>query len=780
MSGIINKTIKRFFVYIVIASIILLSAPNPAFAGQDSRASGASEIQVIVNGVPLSSNDSTGQPLVIDGRTYVPLRSLAAQLELPLLWVPEDGTVYIGDLSHSSNPLLQSFDTPRQTPPFDRIKPEHYLPALQYALALEKAEVDTIVNNAAEPNFANTIEAIEGSGELVSRISDVLFALNSSETNPALQKIATDASVLLADHYNDIYFNQPLFARIEQVYKQADRSQLSPEQCMLLENTYKGFVRNGVNLNQAQQGRLREIDSSLAKLSSTFSQNLLADGNESYLLITQEQELSGLPDYLIQAAAQDASEKGIKGWYFGMDAPTYYDFMTFADNRDKRREMQQMYKSMGMSSQRDNRGLIKEMAKLRLEKANIMGYGNYADYVLEERMARNSSTVTNFLNDLMAVSLPSARAEIAELQQYANDQGLSGELQPYDLAYYDYKLMREKYAFDEQALRPYFSLPQVQTTVFDLARRLYGLNFVPNKDIPVYQKDVQVYEVFDDKQQFLGIFYLDYFCREGKGDGSWATTFRTQEKQNGENIRPLVNLVFNYPSPTDNTPALLSFYDLTVFLHEFGHGLHFLLSDVNYGSLSSNGNICWDFVEVPSTLMENWAYEKDFLKLCARHYQSGGTLPDDMINKIQQSRTLRNASGFVGQLQYSLLDMAWHSISQPIAASSDDFELQVLRDIRLLPPLPGTAISPAFSHIFDGGYAAGYYGYKWADALEADIFTVFKQNGIMNRQTGEEFRQKVLSRGAAVNPLELFKSFVGREPSNEALLKREGLTGKTL
>ncbi|MEN6325878.1 MAG: M3 family metallopeptidase, partial [Syntrophomonas sp.] len=763
---------------LISACMLLLAAPTPALAGQDSQAPESSKIQVIVNGVSLSDNNSAGQPLVIDGQTYAPLRSLATQLDLPLLWEPESKTVYIGDLSRSSNPLLQSFNTPRQTPPFDRIKPEHFMPALQYALALEKAKVNAIVNNAAEPDFANTIEALERSGELVSRISDVLFALNGAETNPALQKIATDASVLLSEHYNDIYFNQPLFARIEQVYQQTGRSQLSPEQCMLLENTYKGFVRNGVNLNPAQQARLRQIDSSLANLSSAFSQNLLADGNDFYLLIKQEQELSGLPDYLVQAAAQAAIEKGVQGWYFGMDDPTYSDFITFADNRDQRREMQLMYKSMGMNPQRDNRELIKEIAELRLEKANLMGYGNFADYVLEERMAKNSTTVTNFVDNLLAASLPRARAEIAELQQYAHDQGLAGELQPYDLAYYDYKLMQEKYAFDEQALRPYFPLPQVQTAVFELAHRLYGLSFVSNKDIPVYQKDVQAYEVFDEQQQFLGVIYLDFFCREGKSDGGWATTFRTQEKQNGD-IRPLVNLVFNFPSPTDNAPALLTFYDVTCFLHEFGHGMHFLLSDVNYSSLSSNGNICWDFVEVPSTLMENWAYEKDFLRLCTRHYQSGEALPDDMINKLRESRTLRNASGFLGQLQLSRLDMAWHSISQPITAGTDDFELQVLRDIRLLPPLPGTAISPSFSHIFDGGYAAGYYGYKWAAALEADIFTVFKQNGIMNRQTGEEFRQKVLSRGASLNPLELFKSFVGREPSNEALLKREGLTGKT-
>ncbi len=721
MTRILNKAVNRRLAFIIIAFFTLCMIPNTAMASQDSTPSSSSETPV------------------------------------------------------SSNPLLQSYNTPGQTPPFDQIKVEHFMPALQYALSLEKDELDAIINNDAEPTFANTIEALERSGELVNRITSVLFALNAAETNPALQKVAADASVLLASHSNDIYFNQPLFTKIDYVYKQADRSLLTEEQQNLLENTYKSFLRSGVNLDPPKQARIRQIDSSLATLSSNFSKNLLADGNDLYLLIKQQEELSGLPDYLVEAALQAAQDRGLKGWCFTLDYPTYSDFMTFAGNRDKRREMQKMYRSMGMSPERDNREIIEKIAGLRLERANIMGYDNFANYVLEERMAKNSVTVTNFLNDLLAASLPAARTELTELQQYANDQGFSGELQPYDLAYYDYKLIQDRYAFDEQALRPYFPLEQVKTAVFDLAHQLYGLSFVPNKDIPVYQKDVQAYEVFDDKQQYLGVIYLDYFCRAGKSDGCWATSFRTQEKRDGENIRPQVNLVFNFPSATDDAPALLTFYDVTCFLHEFGHGLHSLLSDVNYRSCNAE-SVRWDFIEVPSTLMENWAYEKEFLKLCARHYRSGEALPEDMINKIQKSRTLRNASGFLGQLQYSVLDMAWHSISQPLNTSADDFENQVLKDIRLLPPIPGTATSPSFSHIFDGGYAAGYYGYKWAAALEADIYTVFKQKGIMNRQTGEEFRQKVLSRGGAIPPLELFKSFVGREPSNDALLKREGLT----
>lgn len=678
------------------------------------------------------------------------------------------------EASLSSNPLLQSFNTPGQSPPFDQIKPEHYLPALQYAISLENAEIEAIVNNNAQPTFANTIEALDRSGELVARISGILFSLNAAETNPDLQKVAADASLLLAAHSNDISFNQPLFARIEQVYKTADRAQLTQEQRTLLEDTYKGFLRSGVNLKQNQQTRLRQIDSSLATLSNNFSQNLLADGNELYLLIAREQELSGLPDYLVEAAVKAAGDRGLEGWCFNMDDPTYFAFMTYADNRNKRQEMRQKYLSKGTNPGRDNREVIKDIARLRMEMANIMGYDNYANYVLEERMAKNSLTVKKFLNELLAASLPVAKTDIAELQEYAHQKGLSGDLQPYDLAYYEHKLQQEKYAFDEQALRPYFPLEQVQSAVFDLANRLYGLSFVPNKDIPVYQKDVRVYDVFDDKQQYLGVIYLDFFCRDGKNDGCWATTLRVQKKINGKDIRPLVNLVFNFPSAADNTPALLTFSDVTYFLHEFGHGMHFLLSDVTYSGCSSEST-CWDFVEVPSTLMENWAYEKEFLKICARHYESGEALPDDMIAKIQRSRTLRNASGFVGQLQYSVLDMAWYSLSKPLDTSVDDFENQALKDIRLLPPTPGTLISPAFSHIFDGGYAAGYYGYKWAAALEADIYKVFKQKGIMNREVGEEFRNKVLGRGASVPPLELFKSFVGRDPSNEALLEREGL-----
>lgn len=721
MTGIFNKANNRLLVLMSIVLITALIIPGKVLAGQNSKPPGSSD---------------------------------------PVL---------------SSNPLLQSFNTPDQTPSFNQIKPEHYLPALQYAISLENGEIEAIVKNDAQPTFANTIEALDRSGELVARISSILFSLNAAETNPDLQKATTDASLLLAAHSNDISFNQPLFARIEKVYKTADRSQLTPEQRTLLEDTYKGFLRSGVNLKQNQQTRMREIDSSLATLSNTFSQNLLADGNELYLLIMQEQELSGLPDYLVDAAVKAASDRGLQGWCFNMDDPTYFAFMTYADNRNKRQEMRQKYLSMGTNPGRDNRQVIKDMARLRMEMANIMGYDNYANYVLEERMAKNSITVTNFLNELLSASLPAARADIAELQEYAHAKGLSGDLKPYDLAYYEHKLQQEKYAFDEQALRPYFPLEQVQSAVFDLAHRLYGLSFVPNKDIPVYQKDVQVYDVFDDKKQYLGVIYLDFFCRDGKSDGCWATTFRVQEKVDGKDIRPLVTLVFNFPSATDSTPALLTFSDVTYFLHEFGHGMHFLLSDVTYSSCTAE-NTCWDFVEVPSTLMENWAYEKEFLNICARHYESGEALPDDMIAKIQRSRTLRNASGFVSQLQYSVLDMAWYSISKPLDTSVDDFENEVLKDIRLLPPTPGTLISPAFSHIFNGGYAAGYYGYKWAAALEADIYKVFKQRGIMNRQVGEEFRNKVLGRGASVEPLELFQSFAGREPSNEALLEREGFT----
>lgn len=675
----------------------------------------------------------------------------------------------------SGNPLLQSFNTPGQTPPFNRIKPEHFVPAMKYAIALENAEIEAIVNNNAQPTFANTIEALDKGGELVARIRSILFSLNAAETNPELQKAAADASLLLAAHSNDISFNRSLFARIEQVYKTADRFKLTPEQRTLLEDTYKDFLRSGVNLNQNQQEQMRQIDSSLATLCNTFSQNLLADGNELYLLITREQELSGLPDYLVEAAAKAASDRGLQGWCFNMDAPTYFAFMTYADNRSKRQEMRQKYLSMGTNPGRDNREVIKEIARLRMEKANILGYDNYADYVLEERMAGNSARVANFLDELLAASLPAARADIAELQDYAHTKGLPGDLKPYDLNYYEYKLQQEKYAFDEQALRSYFPLEQVQSAVFDLAHRLYGLSFVANKNIPVYQKDVQVFDVFDENKRFLGVIYLDFFCREGKSHGCWATTFRDQKKVDGQDVWPLISLVFNFSSPTDSAPALLTFSDVTYFLHEFGHGMHFLLSDVNYRSCSAEYT-CWDFVEVPSTLMENWAYEKEFLEICARHYENGEALPDDIIAKIQRRRTQRNAVDFVNQLQYSVLDMAWYTLSKPLNTSVGDFENEVLKDIRLLPPTPGTLISPAFSHIFDGGYAAGYYGYKWAAALEADIYKVFKKKGLMNREVGEEFRNKVLGRGASVDPLELFKSFVGRDPSNEALLEREGFT----
>lgn len=721
MRGAITKTLYRLLVLMFIVGLTVSILPSRVFAGQSASPSVATESQL------------------------------------------------------NSNPLLESFTAPRNTPSFEQIKPEHYIPALQYAITLEDAEIKAIVENAGEPTFANTIEALDKSGELINRVSNVLFALNVAETNPALQEVVNEAALLLSDHYNNICFNRYLFNRIEQVYKKADRSKLTPEQQMLLENTYRGFVRSGVNLGEPQQTRMRQIDNSLATLSNTFSKNLLADGNDYYLLVREQQELSGLPDYLIDAAALAAREKGLQGWCFKLDGPTYSDFMTFADSRDKRQQMHKLFNSMGTNPGHDNRELIKEIVRLRLEEAKILGFDNFANYVLEERMARNSANVDAFLNELLAVSLPVAKTDRAQLRDYAREQGLQGNLQPFDVAYYEHKLVQEKYSFDEQALRSYFPLEQVQTAVFELAHRLYGLSFVPNQDIPVYQKDVRAYEVYDEKKQYLGVIYLDYFCREGKSDGCWTTTFVGQEKRDGKNVRPQVDLVFNFSPAAGNTPALLTFYDLTCFLHEFGHGLHSLFSDVNYQSFNSE-NVCWDFIEVPSSLMENWAYESEFLRLCAKHYKSGEALPDDLIEKIRKSRTIRNASGFVGQLQYSVLDMAWHTISQPLNTDVDNFELAVLKDIRLLPPVAGTALSPAFSHIFDGGYAAGYYGYKWSAALEADIFKVFKERGIMNREVGEEFRNKVLGRGASAEPLDLFKSFVGRDPSNEALLEREGFT----
>ncbi|MEN6461450.1 MAG: M3 family metallopeptidase [Syntrophomonas sp.] len=770
-----RKGVRSSFLFAIIVVLALLMGQNFAWAA-DTASIEVQPIQVFINGENSTDKLSTegGQPYFYDGHTYLPVRAAAEQLGIPVRWVPESNSIYIGDLSHSPNPLLRNLGQAGQTPLFAEIKPEHFIPALEYAVAAERQDIEEIIQNPEAPSFANTIEPLERMN-LSKEISNILDLLNAAENNDALNKVANDAVVILSDHENNIFFNKALFDRVAQVHRQAGSQNLTSEQLNLLGKYYQNFIDNGVNLTEEQQKEMRQIDSRLATLSNQFPVNLLNDTNASYMLITDPQELSGLPDNLVEQAAQEAQKREMHGWCFTMDDPTVFTFLSLADNRDKRKEMLEKSKSIGrLTPETDNQEIVKEIVNLRLQRSKLLGFSNYADSILKDRMAGNTETVMSFLQELTDASLPVARQEIKELEEYAHSKGLQEALENYDRAYYNNQLLEEKYSFNEEALRPYFELNAVKAGVFELTKRLYGLRFVPNRQIQVYHPDVEVYEVFDENDRLLGIFYMDFFCRDGKSAGAWTTIVRMQEKRNGEDVRPLVNIVYNFSPQSEQEPALLSFYDVTVFLHEFGHGLHLLLSDVNYASLSTFG-VAWDFVEMPSSIMENWAYEPEFLRLFARDYKTGQLLPDKTIERLNQMRTVLNAYQFTGTLQYSLLDMGWHTITEPLNTCVEDFENGILKDIRLFPPTPGSSISTQFSHLFSDDYAAGYYSYVWSNVLDAEAFQVFKKNGIMNRKVGEAFRKKVLSKEATVDPMILFKDFVGRDPSTDALLKREGL-----
>lgn len=760
----------------VIITISLLTGASVAWAIDTAKAGEAPQIQVYINGescTDLLSSDGI-EPYLIDGRIYLPLRAIAEQMGTPVLWVPGSNSVYIGDLSQSPNPLLRYLSTDALTPPLAEIKPEHFIPALEYAMAVERQAIEDIVHNPETPSFANTIEPLE-TMNMSEEISSIMFALNYAANTDALQKVIEEAAVLLSNHEKDIFFNKALFERVVRVYR-AETQNLTPEQLKLLEDYYQEFIDNGIGLTAGQQARLRQIDGRLETLFSQFAANLLKDASAAYLLITDQQNLQGLPESLVNTAHQAAKARGMDGWYFTMDYPTVSAFLSQAGNREKRLEMRRIYRSIGMMTpETDNREVLKEIVNLRLEKAQLLGFSSYADSALQGRMAANKQTVMDFLNELAACALPAAREDVKEIEEYAQSKGLQEPLAGYDLAYYDNHLRQEKYNFDEEALRPYFELNQVKAGVFELAKRLYGLRLVQNEEIQVYHPGVEAYEVYDENNRLLGIIYMDFFCRDGKGAGAWATAFRSQEKNDGKDVLPLINLVYNFPVPGEDGSSLLSFYDVTTFLHEFGHGMHFLLSNVNYASLSPLGG-AMDFVELPSTLMENWAYEKDFLHLFALDYKTGKPLPDETIDRLIEMRTVLNAPGFMGQLQYALLDMGWHTITEPVNTAVGDFENQILTDTYYIAPQPGILTSPNFGHLFDNdSYAAGYYSYIWSNAMQADVYGVFKQQGIMSRKAGEAFREKVLSKGASVDPMVLFQDFVGREPSTEALLKQEGL-----
>ncbi len=673
------------------------------------------------------------------------------------------------------NPLLSKFDTPYQTPPFDKIKHEHYMPALDSAISVARHEIDAIVNNTEEPTFENTIEALDRSGKLLADVSNILFNLNEAETDSVLQQIVIEASPKLTDFSNDINLNPELFKRVKAVWEKRDSLTLTVEQQMLLDKTYKGFVRNGANLSETDKEKYRAISRELSELTVKFNQNVLAETNSYKLHITNEADLAGLPQSLIDAAAYTAKQKGLEGWVITLDYPMYGPFMKYADNRELRKQLYMAYGNRCFKgNEYDNQKIAQRIANLRLELANLLGYPNFATFVLENRMAETPERVNQFLDQLVAASLPTAREEVKEVEEFARQQGFKGKLERWDWSYYSEKLKNAKYSYNEEELKLYFQLEKVIDGVFLLANKLYGLTFLPNGKIPVYHPDVKAYEVYDGSGRFMSVLYLDFFPREGKSGGAWMTSFRSQYRENGKDIRPIVSIVTNFTKPTDKQPSLLTFYEFSTFLHEFGHALHGMLTDCNYSSLSGT-SVYRDFVELPSQIMENFAVEKEYLDLFAVHYQTGEKIPQELVQKIIDSRNFQAGYFSLRQLGFGILDMAWHTITKPVTEDVDSFEKKVLNPLDVLPPVKGTNMSVTFGHIFEGGYAAGYYGYKWAEVLDADAFELFKEKGIFNREVAQSFRENILSRGGSEHPMTLYKRFRGQEPTIDALLKRSGL-----
>ena len=667
-----------------------------------------------------------------------------------------------------NNPLLQPFQTIHSSPPFSEIKEEHFLPAFRELIKVSEKEIDAIVNNEAEPTFENVIEALSYSGQQLDVVSGIFFNLNSAETNDEIQKIAQEVSPLLTEYSARISQNEVLFEKIKKVYDEQDKYQLNGEQQMLLSETYKGFVRSGALLNGEDKERFKEISIELSKKSLQFGHNVLAETNNYFRHITDVKELKGLPEAILEQYREEAKSRGLEGYVITLHIPSYLPAMTYAENRELRKELADAYgKKSFNNNEFDNQELIREIVSLKQEKAKLLGYRNYSEFVLEERMAKSPDQVLNFLNELMEKARPYAEKEIAELQEMAKADGID-QMHSYDHSYYAEKLRKKKFDIDDEELKPYFQLEKVEEAVFTLAKKLFGLEFKESREIQKYHEEVKTYEIFENSQ-FKALLYTDYFPRKGKRAGAWMTSFRNQYRQNGENIRPHISVVCNFSKPSADTPSLLTFQEVTTLFHEFGHALHGILADTTYPNLSGT-NVKWDFVELPSQFLENFCYEPDFLKTFAIHYKTRETLPDDKIQKISDSKNFMEGYQTLRQIGLGKLDMAYHSTADKIG-DVKTFEVKETEGTSLYPANPDTATSPSFSHIFQGGYSAGYYSYKWAEVLDADAFQYFKENGIFNPETAARYR-RLLAAGGTKDPMELYKEFRGREPKVESLLKR--------
>lgn len=673
-----------------------------------------------------------------------------------------------------NNPLLEPFDQA----PFSKIKNEHFKPAFLQAIEDAKKEIDDIVGNPEAPTFQNTLEALDFAGQQLDRISSVFFNLNSAETNEEIQKLAQEISPLLSEFSNDITLNQGLFERIKAVYGQRNTLKLTPEQQTLLEKKYKSFSRNGANLNDPDKKRLREIDAELSKLKLKFGENVLAETNKYELHLTHEEDLKGMPEGEKEAAAQLAESKGKDGWLITLDYPSYIPFMKYAENRELRKELSIAFGSKGFhNDELDNQENVLKIVSLRHERANLLGYPTHAHFVLEERMAENPEKVMDFLNELLQKAKPAAEKEFEELETFAKSLDQIDRLEKWDSAYYSEKLKQKLFNLDDEKLKPYFKLENVINGVFKVAEKLFGLTFKEVQTIEKYHPQVKTFEVYDDANNFISLFYADFHPRPGKRGGAWMTSFKPQYTLNGKNNRPHISNVCNFTKPTKSKPSLLTFNEVTTLFHEFGHALHGMLANTTYPSLSGT-SVYWDFVELPSQIMENWCYEKEALELFAHHYETGELIPMELVEKIKESATFQEGMATVRQLSFGFLDMAWHSNDPSNIKDVKAYEAKAFEGTDLFPDTPQTCMSTSFSHIFQGGYSSGYYSYKWAEVLDADAFAYFKENGIFNKMVADKFKESVLSKGGTENPMELYKRFRGAEPNIDALLERAGLVKK--
>ena len=676
------------------------------------------------------------------------------------------------------NPLLTESKLPFGAPQFDKIRNEHYMPAFEQGIAEAKAEIDAIANNPEAPSFENTIEAMEYSGETLDRVSSIFYNLMEADVNEQMQQIAEEVAPMLNDYSMYVSLNEKLFERVKAVYEQRDSLALEKDQLKLLENTYRSFTRNGANLQGEDREKYSRISEELSLTTLAFQKNLLAATNAYVLNITDSTKLDGLPAYVVDAAAESAAEKGLEGWAFTLDYPSYSPFMKYCNDRELRRQMYMAYGSRAVGGEYSNCENVSKIIDLRIQSAQLLGYRTYADYALEVRMAKDAGTVNKFLADLMNPSLPYARADVKMVEDFARKNGFEGDrLMGWDFSYWSEKLQKAEYDLSEELLKPYFKLENCIDAVFDLAHRLYGINFKIREDIPGYHKDVKVYEVTDEDGSHLALFYADFFPRPSKRGGAWMTEFRGQSIKDGVELRPFISIVTNFSKPTASTPSLITHYEFTTFLHEFGHALHGMLAEGRYGSLTGT-SVARDFVELPSQIMENWGYEPEYLNTFAKHYQSGESIPMELIDKIVASKNYLSGYSQVRQLQFGLLDMAWHSLESLPQTDPVSFEKTALKPYEVMPGVAETAISPGFSHIFAGGYAAGYYSYKWAEVLEADAFSLFQEKGIFNTEVSHSFRENILSRGGSEDAAVLYRNFRGHDPEPEALMKKLGLSSK--